>query len=111
RLRASAAVGGGATAGADARTDAEPRPRERRSAWFDGRLHDVAVYELASIGMQRRAGPALLDGTGTTIVVPPGCAFEVTDDGDVLMYAAGGALDEVVVDVRLRSGLGAEVAA
>ncbi|MFB9837564.1 hypothetical protein ACFFNX_35865, partial [Actinoallomurus acaciae] len=83
---------------------AAPRRREPdgvRRAWFDGAFRDVPVRSVGSVPVDvRREGPALLAGSGTTIVIPPGFAFEVTAGGTTLMFDASRTRAEVLADLR-----------
>jgi N-methylhydantoinase A len=72
RLRATAArapfrlreLGGGASDGA-------PPLKRRRSCWFDGREMDTPVYDGAQLlAGCRFNGPAIIEETTTTVVVP-----------------------------------------
>ncbi|WP_410631054.1 hydantoinase/oxoprolinase family protein [Amycolatopsis sp. cmx-4-83] len=73
-------------------------PSATRQAWFDGGFAEVPVLSAGSVPVH--AGPALLAGEGTTVVVPPGFAFEVTGDGTVLIFAAGTSRTEVLTGLR-----------
>jgi len=49
---------------------------------------------------ERRTGPALLAAASTTVVVPPGFAFETTESGITLLYDASRDLDRVLAVLR-----------
>ncbi|WP_242887692.1 hydantoinase/oxoprolinase family protein [Actinomadura litoris] len=72
-----------------------------RRAWFDGAFREVPVRSVRSVPVdERQEGPALLAGSGTTIVVPPGFAFEVTASGTTLVFAADRERAEVLAALR-----------
>ncbi|MBW8481259.1 hydantoinase/oxoprolinase family protein [Actinomadura parmotrematis] len=76
----------------DAAVPAAPPGPERdgtRRAWFDGAFREVPVRDVGAVPVdERQEGPALLAGEGTTTVVPPGFAFEITASGTVLLFGA-----------------------
>jgi hypothetical protein len=49
---------------------------------------------------ERQEGPALLAGSGTTIVIPPGFAFEVIASGTTLVFDAARTRAEVLAGLR-----------
>jgi len=56
---------------------------------FDGRHHDTAVYPRGSLTAgQAIGGPAVIEETGATTIIPPGCAAEVLESG-TLAIAVG----------------------
>jgi N-methylhydantoinase A len=54
--------------------DAEPaQPLQHVQAWFDGQMHETAVYRLESLAPQQRiTGPAILAAADSTLLLPPG---------------------------------------
>ncbi|XVQ06675.1 hydantoinase/oxoprolinase family protein [Spirillospora sp. CA-255316] len=96
-----------ATAPAPARPG-EPRgegPGENgartQRAWFDGGFQEVPVLAAGSIPVDvPLTGPALLAGASTTVVIPPGFAFEVTGSGTTLVFDAARKRDEVLAGLR-----------
>ncbi|WP_207400556.1 hydantoinase/oxoprolinase family protein [Actinomadura roseirufa] len=80
-------------------------PAGVRRAWFDGAFLDVPVRNVGSVPVdERQEGPVLLAAPGTTVVVPPGYAFEVTGSGTTLVFGADRERAEVL------AGLSGELA-
>ena len=71
---------------------AEARPHAAAMAgvsavWHEGRLIDTARYVEPRPGA-RLAGPALVDGSGSTVWVPPGIEAQVDGFGDLVLEIA-----------------------
>ena len=59
-------------------------PIDRTPTYFEGGLHDTAVYRWEQLcAGHTLAGPALLIQDGGTIVIEPQCRAEVTEFGDL----------------------------
>ncbi len=57
-----------------------------RSVYFDGQFMEVPVFRRAQLPPAGRAdGPAIVEESGSTTVVPPGWRFSVLQFGDLLM--------------------------
>jgi len=63
--------------------DADP-DKGTRGVHFDGAVHETAVYDRTALSVGRTVeGPAVLEESGSTSLVPPGTRATVTDDGNV----------------------------
>ncbi|MER6809491.1 hydantoinase/oxoprolinase family protein [Spirillospora sp. NPDC000708] len=101
RLEARAPTPSPPSTGVPATARARPGGDGTQRAWFDGAFQEVPVRSLEAVPVdERQNGPALLAGSGTTIVVPPGFAYEVTAGGTTLMFAAGRERAEVLAALR-----------
>jgi N-methylhydantoinase A len=59
---------------------------ETRMVWFDGGFQPTPVMDRARLAAgQAVNGPAILDESGSTTLVPPGWGLRVLDYGDLLM--------------------------
>jgi N-methylhydantoinase A len=59
---------------------------ESRSVYFDGEFQDVPVYDRSRLPCDARAdGPAIVEESGSTTVVPPYWRFSVLEYGDLLL--------------------------
>ncbi|MBM3573755.1 MAG: hypothetical protein FJX52_15565 [Alphaproteobacteria bacterium] len=59
---------------------------ENRPIYFEGRFQDTAVYDRDWLPAQAPiAGPAVIEESGATTIVPPGWRAVVLDRGDLLM--------------------------
>jgi N-methylhydantoinase A len=96
RLRATAArapfrlreIGRGAPASA-------PAPKRRRSCWFDGREVDTPVYDGAQLlAGCRFNGPAIIEETTTTVVIPATYVCAVDQWKNYLLTRVGGGNDK-----------------
>ncbi|WP_257628513.1 hydantoinase/oxoprolinase family protein [Haloplanus salinarum] len=85
RLRSRGVVDPPALAMAD-EVAGTPAPRTTRTASFDGERHDTPVYDRGALGPGAELdGPAVIEGTESTVVVPPGAAASVDDMGNVVI--------------------------
>jgi 5-oxoprolinase (ATP-hydrolysing)/N-methylhydantoinase A len=51
-----------------------------RKAWFDGGYQDAQVYDRYALAQgDKVAGPAIIEETESTTIVPPGCSLSVDD--------------------------------
>ena len=58
----------------------------RRRVYFGGWLDDVPVYERARLPLERElVGPAVVDESGSTTVIPPGWRGHLLATGDLLL--------------------------
>ncbi|HVY14241.1 MAG TPA: hydantoinase/oxoprolinase family protein [Rhodopila sp.] len=57
-----------------------------RGVWFDGRSHDTPIYrrERLAAGVTLE-GPAIIDESGSTTLLPPKWSLAVLDHGDLLL--------------------------
>ncbi len=63
---------------------AEAPPTQTTEAWFEGQAHPTAVYALDALARdQRIAGPAILAGAYTTVLIPPGDIASIDRFGNV----------------------------
>jgi N-methylhydantoinase A len=59
-----------------------------RPVWFDGDWCDAQVLRREALGTdQALAGPAIVEQTDTTVVLPPGASLQVDDDGNLVIQA------------------------
>jgi len=66
-------------------------PERRVTAWFDGRLHETAVYRMARLRRdQRIAGPAILADDFATVLIPPGTTAHSDRFGTIHVALAEG---------------------
>jgi N-methylhydantoinase A len=57
-----------------------------RSVWFDGGWHDTPVYDRTRLPAAARfTGPAVVEESGATTVVPPGWSTTVLEFGELLL--------------------------
>lgn len=69
----------------------------RREVWFAGGFREVNVHDPATLSPGcPHQGPALVAHPASTVVVPPGYAFELAEDGTVLVFAATDTADAVL---------------
>ncbi|MFB6131422.1 MAG: hydantoinase/oxoprolinase family protein [Salinigranum sp.] len=60
--------------------------RGRRTAYFGGDAHDAAVYERRALAPGTAIdGPAIVEGSASTTVIPPGWSTAILDDGTAIM--------------------------
>ncbi|MDJ0337291.1 hydantoinase/oxoprolinase family protein [Cryobacterium sp. PH31-O1] len=77
---------------AQAEDGVTPSPRTTRPAYF-GTWLDVPVFARASIRQgDSITGPAIIEESGSTTVLPPGNLLEPADDGSLLIYDLAPAL-------------------
>ncbi|MFD0691915.1 hydantoinase/oxoprolinase family protein [Actinomadura fibrosa] len=101
RLEARALTGAPAPANPPPAERRRPQPDGVRRAWFDGAFREVPVRDVESVPVgARQEGPALLAGAGTSVVVPPGFAYEVTASGTTLVFGADRDLAGVLAGLR-----------
>jgi N-methylhydantoinase A len=90
----------GVTADAELRRSAQsngrPEPRETRSVYFEesGGFVDTPIYERSGLASQTNiSGPAIIEQSDTTVLVPPGTTLEVDQFLNILVDvgSAGGA--------------------
>jgi N-methylhydantoinase A/oxoprolinase/acetone carboxylase beta subunit len=63
----------------------KPVPVATRTARFNGRSHKTATYQWETLAAGARAnGPAVIMGAEATAVIPPGWAFHVDRQGNVI---------------------------
>ncbi len=68
------------------RTSAAQARKEERPAFFQGKFWDTPVYERAFLpGEEKLKGPAIIEETGATTVVPPGWQVGVDAHGNLLV--------------------------
>ena len=59
---------------------------ESRPVYFDGEFRDVPVYDRSRLPRDARAdGPAIVEESGSTTVLPPDWCLSVLDYGDLLL--------------------------
>ncbi len=59
-------------------------PMQTTAAWFGGQAHPTGVYALDALARdQRIAGPAILAGAYTTVLIPPGDTASIDRCGNV----------------------------
>jgi len=64
--------------------DAAAPPMQTTEAWFGGQAHPTGVYALDALARdQRIAGPAILAGAYTTVLIPPGDTASIDRFGNV----------------------------
>ena len=57
-----------------------------RAVWFDGTSHDTPISQRARLAAGvTLQGPAIIDESGSTTLLPPGWGLRVLDHGDMLM--------------------------
>ena len=57
-----------------------------RAVWFAGMSHDTPIYQRARLGTGVLLhGPAIIDESGSTTLLPPGWGLRVLEHGDMLM--------------------------
>jgi N-methylhydantoinase A len=79
-----------------ASTTGAAEPRESRPVYFDefGDFIDTPIYDRSAIGTDSRiAGPAIIEQTDATVLVPPGAALAVDDYLNILIEVSSGASD------------------
>ncbi|MDW5598188.1 hydantoinase/oxoprolinase family protein [Conexibacter stalactiti] len=97
RLEARGPAGTPVVALGGAPGEPEPAPRAARDAWFDGRFVATPVYDGAPLGVGvRLEGPALVELSTSTIVVPPGTALTVAPSGSYALHGAADPLADVL---------------
>jgi N-methylhydantoinase A len=59
---------------------------ETRQVWFGGAAHDTPVFDRALLasGLTVR-GPAIVEESGSTTLLPPGWSAQVLEFGDLLL--------------------------
>lgn len=59
---------------------------ERRPVYFDGRIADVPIYDRTQLPMNANVqGPAIIDESGSTTVVPPTWQARVVEFGNLML--------------------------
>jgi N-methylhydantoinase A len=72
--------------------ESAPAPKRRRSCWFDGREVDTPVYDGAQLlAGCRFNGPAIIEETTTTVVVPGSYLCAVDQWKNYVLTRVGGA--------------------
>ncbi len=90
RLRARGAVEPPSLAADDHDGSVEAARRGERPVVFDGRERETAVYDRASLPVGGElAGPAVVEGGSTTLVVHPGQTARVDDRANVVVDTGG----------------------
>ncbi len=90
RLRARGAVEPPSLAVDDHGGSVEAARRGERPVVFDGRERETAVYDRASLPVGGElAGPAVVEGGSTTLVVHPGQTARVDDRANVVVDTGG----------------------
>nr|MCS5617075.1 hydantoinase/oxoprolinase family protein [Pirellulales bacterium] len=73
-----------------AATSGDAEPRSQRRAHFGDLFVDTAVYDRAGLAAGAvLEGPAILEGRGETIVVPPGWSARVDPTGSIVLEQPG----------------------
>jgi N-methylhydantoinase A len=79
----------------DATEDAEGAIKRRRTVWWDGAAQDTPVYDGAQLRAGHRfPGPAIVEETTTTVVVPPRYVLEVDPYRNYVMTRTAAGQDE-----------------
>lgn len=67
----------------------EDDERTTREAWFDGTVHETAVYDRESVPAGGAVdGPAIFEGGESTVVLPPDWSGRVDERGTLIMEGA-----------------------
>jgi N-methylhydantoinase A/oxoprolinase/acetone carboxylase beta subunit len=71
-----------------------------RPAWFGGNWRDTAIYhsEQLSSGMAG-AGPAIITGGQSTIVIPPNFGFRIDDKGTLIATSVKAAQQHQLAEI------------
>lgn len=60
-----------------------------RSVWFDGAERDTPIYDRARLAAGAALqGPAIIDESGSTTLLPPGWSLRVLEHGDLMLEKA-----------------------
>jgi N-methylhydantoinase A len=76
-----------------ARSNGRPEPRETRSVYFEesGGFVDTPIYERSGLASQTSiSGPAIIEQSDTTVLVPPGTTLEVDQFLNILIDVGSG---------------------
>jgi N-methylhydantoinase A len=65
---------------------AAPKPKSMRKAFFDGAMHDVAVYEREHLPQGKALpGPLIIEESGSVTIVPPRWSCRVGKVGTLVL--------------------------